>query len=311
MACRISRVGLIVLALFGQAVALHAQPVDRGTERIDASRPEAWAMQYFASTTLLGGFTVPISREPGSILVGAEIVWVPLLSADKQRVGFNGTKPEDLNKAPFVPRPRIVIALPAAFTTTVAFVPPIETFGIDPKLVAVAVERPIYQSPTWAMGWRVYGQIGTAKAAFTCPEEAVAFAPGSAQNVWGCLETSSDVATLRYIGFELGLGQSTAGRFVTPHAAVAVNYFQNGFEVNARRLDVFNRARQEFIDRTIQKSRATTFSLTGGVGFRLAARVEGVVDLFYTPLWVSREAGQTRQNDGLFTAKALLTYKLR
>jgi hypothetical protein len=53
MACRISRVGLMVLALFGQAVALHAQPVASGTERIDSSRPErpiyqseTWAMGW-------------------------------------------------------------------------------------------------------------------------------------------------------------------------------------------------------------------------------------------------------------------------
>jgi hypothetical protein len=39
--------------------------------------------------------------------------------------------------------------------------------------------------------------------------------------------------------------------------------------------------------------------------------VEGVVDLFYTPLLVRRRADQARQNDGLFNAKALLTYKLR
>jgi hypothetical protein len=105
--------------------------------------------------------------------------------------------------------------------------------------------------------------------------------------------------------------RSTADRFVTPHAAIAINYFQNEFEVNVRRLDIFNGARQEFIDGTVQKSRATTFSLTGGVGFRLGDRVEGAVDLFYTPLWVRRRADQTRQNDGLFNAKALLTYRVR
>jgi hypothetical protein len=306
-ACATGTAALVLLC----PAATYGQPVAQAVERIESSRPEAWAMRYFTSATLPGGFTVPIRREPGSIRIGADLVWIPFLTADQQRVGFNGTKPEDLNKAPLFARPRLSIALPGALTTTVAAVPPIETFGVEPRLVAVVLERPIHESVAWAIGWRAYGQVGTATAAFTCPEEAVAVAPGAPENLSGCLEPSADVATLRYVGLEIGAGGSPAGWAVTPHVAVAVNYLANRFEVSARRVDVFNGARQEFIDRTSQTSRATTFSVTGGVGFQLGDRVEAAIDLFYTPLWVRRQFGEPRQNDSLFNAKALLTYRLR
>jgi hypothetical protein len=152
--------------------------------------------------------------------------------------------------------------------------------------------------------------MGTAEAAFTCPEEAAAFTPGTSQNPSGCLEPSSDIATLQYIGLELSVGQSPQVRTVAPHVAAALNYFQNQFEVNARRFDILNGARQEFIDRTIQKSHATRFSLTGGVALRLGARLQADIDLLYAPLWV-RRADAIRQHDDLVTAKALLKYKVR
>lgn len=311
MTSPVSRIAILAVGLLAWSATAGAQPIVRGTERLESDRPEAWAVKYFTSTTLLGGFTVPQRLETGSLLIGGELVWIPCLTYEQQRVGFRGTKIEDLNKAPLFARPRVTVGLPWGFSTTVAFVPPIEIFGVRPKLVAVALERPIYESENWAAGWRVYGQVGTAKAATTCPEEAVAFAPGSPQNPSGCLEPSSDVATLRYVGLELGVGNVSARRRLTPHAAVAVNYFGNVFETNARRFDFLGGARTEYIDRTEQRWSGLTLSVTGGFGFRLSDRLDSAIDVFYAPLWVRRRAGAPLQNDGLLNAKALLRYRIR
>lgn len=311
MAIRVSAVICVLLAQLSFVSLAAAQPVQSGTERLDSTRPEAWAVKYYTSTTLLTGFTVPERLEPGSLIVGGELVWVPFLTTEQQRVGFRGTKIEDLNKAPLYARPRVTVGLGSDVAATVAFVPPIETFGVTPKLLAVALERPIYSSEAWTLGWRAYGQVGTARSSYTCPQEALAFAPGSLQNPSGCLATSSDVATLRYVGVEMGVGDTKAGRRVTPHAAVAVNYLRNRFEVNSRRFGMFNGVPMEFIDRTAQESRGMTVSATMGVGVRLSDRLEAAVDVFYTPLWVTRAAGSPRQNDGLLNAKALLRYRIR
>src|SRR3989441_2491348 len=206
---RALKTSLAALGLIGAVETAAAQPVAIGVERVDSERPEAWATQYFTGITSLGGFTVPERRRAGSISFGGELVWIPVMSEAKRRVGFNGTKLEDLNKAPFFARPRMTVALPAAFAATVAWVPPVEMFGVRPNLLAVALERPIYASTAWSIGWRAHGQTGTARAAFTCPQDAVRFAPGTAANPSGCLEPSSDTATLRDVALGLSAGQDT------------------------------------------------------------------------------------------------------
>ena len=81
-------------------------------ENLDSDRPEAWAMNYYSSISLLSGLGTPFSRDPGSIEIGAEIQWIPQLSKSMRRVGFNGIKEEDLNQAPIFARPRLTIGLP-------------------------------------------------------------------------------------------------------------------------------------------------------------------------------------------------------
>lgn len=312
MKSRVFVIAVVAVGLLTRSALASAQEVVRGTEHLDSDRPEAWAAKYFTSTTFLGGFGVPRQVDPGALVLSGELVWVPSLTTEQRRVGFQGTKLEDLNKAPVFGRPRITVGLPGNFATTVAFVPPVETFGVKPRLVALALERPIYTSESWAAGWRAYGQLGSVEAAFTCPEEAVTLAPGSLLNPTGCLEPSSDVAKLRYLGLELSFGDVTPGRRVARHAAVAVNYLDNVFEVNALRFDFHGGpTRTEFLDRTVQRSDGVTLSLSGGVALVLTDRLEGAIDVFYTPLWVRRQAGSRRQNDGLLNAKALLRYRLR
>ena len=59
------------------------------------------------------------------------------------------------------------------------------------------------------------------------------------------------------------------------------------------------------------KTHATRVSLTGGVAFHLADRVQAVVDVFYMPLPVKRGVNAPRQNDSLFNARAVMTYRAR
>ena len=302
---------LLAAALLSGATGADAQPVVRGVEDIDSDRPEAWAIRYFTSVTLLNGLTVPGGRRPGSVQVGVETVWIPPLSTEKQRVGFNGTKAEDLNQAPVFVRPRVTVGLSDGLAATLAFVPPVETFGVRAGLVAAALDRRLHESDAWALGGRVYGQVGSVRAAVTCPADVLAFAPGSPQNGAGCLQTSEDVARLRYAGLELGLGVRPRSR-VTPRLALSANWFDNRFEANALRFDVLDRGiREPFIDRTTQRSRGVSFACTGGLGLRLGERVDGAIDVFYAPLLVKRQAGAPRRNDGLLNAKVLIRYRLR
>lgn len=277
-----------------------------GTAPIDTirfDRPEAWALKYFTSTTLLSGLGVPDTVQPGSIRIGFEFSSIPALSPTQERVGFNGTKQEDLNKAPFFARPRVSVGLYWHLSLIVAANPPINTFGVTPRLVAVGLERPMIASRGWRLGWRVSGQTGTATGAYTCPEGVLAFAPGSAGNSYGCNALSSDVATLRYAAGELAIARRIERMHgLTPHARIAVTYMMSMFHVNALTFGYF--------DRTLLKTDGVTWSASAGVSHSLTERISAGIDVFYTPLSVVRPPNAASSIDGLLNVRGLVTYRV-
>lgn len=294
--------GIVCAAGLALAPAGTAAHEGHGAERLSFQRPEAWALAYFTSATLLAGLEPPQPRSPWSISFGAEAGLLTPVSRANQFVGFDGTKPEDLNKAPLFVRPRVTIGLPGRLALTVAVNPPVRAFGITPRLVALALERPVYRSERWTVGVRGYGQTGTVKGAYTCPASVVGFTPGSPENLYGCEATSSDTATLRYVGAEVSVGRDGVGRWkVSPHAAVGLNYLSTAFQVNAVTFG--------FEDRTHYTSRGMTVSASAGITYPLGPRVNASVDVFYTPLVARRPTG--REVNGFLNARALISYRIR
>jgi len=240
----------------------------------------------------------------GSINVGIETDWLPSLDAGQRQIGFNGTTPEDLNKAPVFIRPIVRIGLPDKFTAIVAAPPPFHVFGVTPRLLALGVERPLLERGNWTLGWRGYGQFGWIKGAFTCPANVLAFAPGSDGNPTECVGKSADVASLRYAGSEFQLAYAIPGHpSIVPHVAAGGNFIDGVFQVDAMIEDGH--------DRTKLWTHGGTFSTSGGLTFALTKRAAFTVDVFYTPLWVKRSVNAPTMNDGLFNVRALLSYSFR
>ncbi len=278
-----------------------------GNFHVGFDRPEAWGLKYFASTSLLSGLQPAPPAEgyhTGSINVGVEVDWLPQLDSGQSRIGFNGTTPEDLNKAPIFARPVFRIGLPDKFTAVAAVAPPFHVFGVTTHLVAFGVERPLVEHDRWALNWRGYGQVGSVKGAFTCPGSVLRFEPGSPGNPTECVAESSDVASLRYAGseFQLSYKIPTHPKLI-PHVAVGGNFIDGVFQVNA--------PVEDGLDRTQLWTRGGTFSTTGGITYRISNKTAFTVDAFYSPLWVNRTATAPRTNDGLFNVRALLSYSFR
>jgi len=274
---------------------------------IGFDRPEAWGLKYFASTSLLSGLPQVESSEGhrvGSISIGFESGWLPQLDAGQRQIGFKGTVPEDLNKAPMFGRAVVRVGLPGKFSVIAAAPPPFRVFGVTSHLLAFGLERPLLERKQWTVSWRGYGQVGSVKGAFTCPRSALGFAPGSPQNPTECLAESADRASLRYAGSEFQFAYHLR-RFpkVVPHAAVGGNFIDGAFQVHALVSDG--------LDRTRLWTRGGTFSTTGGVTYLFNKQVALTVDAFYTPLWVQRTEGAPTTNDGLFNVRALLSYSFR
>ncbi len=279
-----------------------AQEVFRFDEHLDSDRPEAWAMNYFTSVTLLSGLSVPHSRGVGSVEIAAEAGWIPHLSLGERTVGFNGTKEEDLNHSPLFARPRVTIGLPWRTALTLSYVPPIKIAGLKPHLFAFALERPLYERDPLTIGLRFYGQVGKVTGPITCYSDVVKFPPGSNENPYGCEEKSNDRAGQNYLGLEL----SAAWRLeqlggLTPWAAVAGNYLDTEAQVNALTYGVR--------DRSLLTSESWTFSASAGAAYPLTGRVSVSLGLFYTPLQVERPTSTSRDNDALFNVRALISYR--
>ena len=273
----------------------------RGQERIGFERPEAWAMKYFTSATVLSGLSTPDTLPPGSIAIQFESGWLPPLSAAQQRVGFNGATPQDLNKTPVFMRPRLAIGLPARMAIVAGVDPPVRAFGVTPRLVAVGIEGPIYDSSTWRVNWRAYGQTGSVTAAVTCPSGVLAFRPGSAGNPAGCTAESSDETRLRYAGVELQLARRI-GRRLLPHAAAGGHFVDTVFQTNAQ---TFGEP-----DRTRLRTSGIAFAASAGVGYAVSERLAVSADLFYAPLTVRRTPASPVTLDPMINGRVLVSYRV-
>ena len=279
-----------------------AQEVIRFDEHLDSDRPEAWAMNYFTSITLLSGLSVPRSREAGSVEIAAEAGWIPYLGKGERTVGFNGTKEEDLNHSPVFARPRVTIGLPWRTALTLSYVPPLRIAGLKPHLFAFALERPLYERDPITLGVRFYGQFGEVKGSITCWSDVVKFPPGSEQNPYGCEEKSNDRAGQRYLGLELSGAWRLEGLGgLTPWAAVAGNFLDTEAQVNALTFG--------YRDRSLLTSESWTFAVSAGASYPLSDRIGISVGMFYTPLPVERPA--SRDNDALFNVRALISYQFQ
>jgi hypothetical protein len=271
---------------------------------ISFDRPEAWALKRFTAATVPSGIEPPASpelRHIGAVSLGLEVDWLPTLDAGQQRVGFDGIAPEDLNKAPVLIRPVVGVQLPWKFKA-LAFAPiPISTFGIKSRLFAFGVERPLIERRAWTVSWQGSGQVGSVKGSFTCPQSSLAFPPGSPGNPTNCVGTSEDIATLHYAGMAFQVAHPLARMpRVIPHVSVGGYFVDAAFQSHSP--VTFGLAQLR------QWTRGGILSTTGGVSYMFDKRIAFTVDVFYSPLGVSRSPGGPQTNDGLFNVRSLLSY---
>ena len=302
-------VGTATLALLVSAPAAFCQAVLDTTEVIEFDRPEAWAMKRSASLTLFTALQPPRDREAGSIELAFELGWNPNLSDEERRVGFNGTKVEDLNRLAVVPRPRITVGLGRKWSLEAAYIPPIEVEDITPNILSLAIERPVWRLNEWVVGVRGYGQVGTVEGDITCTEGEASLPPGEPGNEFGCEAPSEDEVTLNYAGLGLTGGYrlpGTSGSAV--HFGVYATHMDLEFQVDALTFGVR--------DRTTLVTDGWTYSLTAGFSWALGRPTRLALEAFYSPLSVDRpvldeEPGAPSvesRNDALFNLRAMFSY---
>jgi len=287
-------------------LALQAQYGGEEAEQLAFDRPESWAMKYFTSVTLLTGIGVPNVAEKCSVDLAFESGWIPGLSASHRRVGFNGTKTEDVNRSPLLGRIRARVGVGAGVTVEAAYVPPVELDGAKPNLLAISVARPLASGPEWRLGARAFAQFGSIEGDFTCSRDEI----GSPRDpAFNCLEASNDEISQRYLGAEVGIAGGSWLGPLEPHLTVGLSYLDMEFQVRARYNDV--------VDQTLFVTDGFAVFGTAGIGYRLSEALDLSGEVFYSPLYVEGRdrgidgVGEARGSHGLLNARAMVSYRVR
>jgi opacity protein-like surface antigen len=293
---------LLAVALAAPAPA-RAQIVLTETEALDFDRPESWGMKYYTSLGLFTGMAVPQKRAAGEIDLGFEGGYVPQLSDEERRLGFNGMKLEDVNKTSFFGRVRGSVGLGKGMALELAYTPPIEIGGATPNIFALALGRPFELAPSWRLGVRGYGQIGTIRADITCSAEEVAAGDDVQANPFQCVRPSDDESRQKVVGVELEAGYDGRSR-LKPYVGIGLNYMDLEFHIDA----LYSDGRVE--DHTVQTTSGTTVSATAGLTFAASARFRVTAELFYSWLSIARPPSTTSANEGLLNARVYASYRI-
>ncbi len=287
---------LLLVLMLGTAWPAASQTVIDDVEELDWDRPEAWAMKYFNSVSLLTGLGPPRARVPWSFELGLELDSIPGLSEEQRRVGFAGTKVEDIDRLPVFFRPRLTVGLPARWSLDLSYLPPLEVEGVSSQLFALAFERPVFELGAWVIGVRVSGQTGRVEGDFTCSEEEASFPPGPPDNPFGCEAPSNDRLSLDHLGAALTGGVKV--RATAVHWGFAATYMDMEFQVDALTAGE--------IDRSLLLADGWTWSVSGGASWNLGGRTSLAVELFYSPLSVVRPPASTPETDALLNVRSML-----
>lgn len=307
---------LALAVLGGVARPLLAQPAPGEPTRIAPredlafDRPESWGMAYFGSVLLTTGFGPAEALDPGAVELGLEGGWVPRLSDQERRIGFIGSKEEDVNRTDAIGRLRATVGLPGALTLTAGYVPPVEVDGVTPHALALALARPIAGDFAgdgergWSLGLRASVQTATLSGDITCSAATVAAGDDPDVNPLDCLEPSDDEMTLNMASLELsGALHPRSWPALSPYLGLAAHWLDAEFQVRARYGTIE--------DHTVLTTDDLTWSATAGAGLDLTPRTTLAAELFYTPLDVLRDPTRGQQTDPLLNARILLTHRIR
>ncbi len=304
MLCRrVLSVVTFAAALAAAASVRAGSQVVTGDTTLDFDRPESWAMKYYTSLTLFTGMGVPQDRRAGELDLALEGGQVPQLSEDQRRVGFDGTKVEDVNKTRVFGRLRGSVGLGKDLTLEVGYTPPLKVGGARPNILALALERPFAVS-SFRVGVRGFGQIGTIGADITCSAGEVAAGADPQRNPFECVAPSQDRSHQKVAGLELAVGYEGFSR-VKPYLGVGVNYMDLQFDINA----LYSGGLVS--DHETQRTSGTTVSALAGVAFAVSRRVGLGAEVFYSWLPVVRPPATSAVNDGLLNARFFVSYRVR
>lgn len=302
-ALRPNRLGLGALAaLLAAAAPLAGQVRIGGTEQLDDDRPELWGFKYAAAVTDFSSLGAPPPLDPGGVEAGFEAGSIPSLSAEERRIGFEGTKVEEIDRGPAYGRLRVRVGLPAGFELGLGLVPPVELDGLEPLLLSASLGRTLREGPRLRLGATLAAHGGRFEGDITCSRDDVAAGDDLERNPFGCEATSADRVEIRTasLALEASLVPARSGG-LAPYLRLAAHHVDGRFEV---------RARYDGIDdRSVLEGEDQVFSAALGVAGSPSPAWRLAAEAAYTPLELRRDG--RLQNQSVLGLRLLLARRLR
>lgn len=296
---RIAALLVLLLAALASSAPVWAQIVVHSDENLAPARPEAWAMNYVAASSLMTAFGATPALPVWGWGVAVDAGYIPRLSDAQQRVGLHGIKFEDLNRSPVFGRLRLMLGLPGDFVAEVGYTPPLSIAGTQPlDLFAYSIGRRLYDSEAFSFSMQLFGQHGRAQGDVTCPAN-IAGNPDREQNPFGCQAPSNDHITLNYYGVEATSAWSAESWHA--HASVGVVRTQFAVQVDAFTFNVH--------DRSYLVAHDSLPFYTIGASHDLDAQWTLGAELLYVPLRVQRQIDGPTENDSLTSLRLQLLYR--
>jgi hypothetical protein len=291
---------LFAVAIVAITCTAQPQPLSGGEEHLASDRPEAWAMNYFAATTFLTSFGEVPALAAWRWDLAAELGHIPRLNDTQRRIGFDGTKLEDLNKSPVFGRLRVTLGLPQDWVAEFAFTPPVVINGTHAhNLVDLAFGRRLVDRPSWSLSLRAFGQHGSVRGDITCPKQ-LANVADPALNPYDCRAASRDRFDLNYYGSDLTAAWKTGAwrlygglGLVRTDLDVQVDALTDGVRDVSH---LFARGYQRYF--------------TLGTSYDLGAKWSVAAEVLYVPLNVRRNASAARESDPLTSARLQVRYRV-
>jgi hypothetical protein len=288
---RIRAVVVVVCAGWVAAARVEGQPVLTGTERLTFDRPEAWGMKFAAAATTFGALDAPRESRRGEVELALEAGSVPRLSAADRRIGFNGTKQEDIDRTAAVGQLRLGLGLGHGLAFELSAVPPVELDGIEPRVFGAGLKAKIGETARLRAGARLAYDHGTLIGDITCSRADVAAGADPVRNPFGCEVPSDDRLEFDLVSAEVALSlRPRSGAGAEPYFSLAAHHLSGTFQVRA--------SYQGLVDRTVLDTRGTYWSAALGVAKTLEHRFRVAGEISYASLSI-RRPGKTAGDEPL------------
>jgi len=151
----------LLLSLAPEAHAYVDPKCEGETQKFDDLGQQNFMLNYFSLATSYSPIHSPVPLKPGHGSVSVEMSIIPPLSC-AQRLVLDSSKTEDTNKAPILPRPRVLFAFPKQGNVVpyagFGIIPPITVFGVRNLLLSTEMGVGL-RAGEWEYGGRVHASM--------------------------------------------------------------------------------------------------------------------------------------------------------